>query len=136
MLYLGSYQLGDRLGLGVQSAVALAPSPPDDAPAATVYNANRQAVASYLIPPADVPAAYFAAAVHLDRRYHVGRYAILVTWVAASVSRSSAAVFDIVPGGDPAGAVIAGYAFHRPHAEYHVLDLDSGELVRGRNPFV
>jgi hypothetical protein len=136
MRYIGAYQLGDRISLAVQCRTAQAPVLPDDAPVATVYNTAGTAVASYGVPPSKQQQSLFARSVHLNRQFVVGRYTIRYAYQVSGQNRAEIDVFDIVGGGDPGGTVIAGYPFHRPHAEFHVLDLDSGELFRGRNPFV
>lgn len=136
MKYLGTYQLGDRLGLSVQTRTGQAPALPTDAPVATVYNVAGNVIATYGVPPCRQDEAMFARAVHLNRQFVVGRYTVRYAYQVSGQNRAEIDVFDIVGGGDPGGTVIAGYPFHRPHAEFHVLDLDSGELVRGRNPYV
>jgi hypothetical protein len=136
MKYIGAHQLGDRLGLALQTGTGPTPVLPDAAPTATVVNAAGVVVATYSVPPSRQEDAYFARAIHLNRQYVVGRYAVRYAYQVGGQNRTELDVFDIVAGGDPGGAVIAGYPFHRPHAEYHVLDLDSGELIRGRNPYV
>ena len=136
MRYLGAYQLGDRVSLAVQCRTGQAPIAPDNAPVATVYNTAGTAVATYGVPPIRQEDAVFGRAIHLNRQYVVGRYAVRYTYQIGGQGRAEIDTFDVVGGGDPGGTVIAGYPFHRPHAEFHVLDLDSGELIRGRNPYV
>jgi hypothetical protein len=128
--------LGDRLGLALVCTNAGIPALPDAAPTAAVYDSAGRHVVTYSIPPVRTEDAMFARAIHLGRLYVIGRYAARLSYAVAGLQRVGLVVFDVVAGGDPAGAVIAGYPFHRPQGEFHVLDLDSGELVRGRNPFV
>jgi hypothetical protein len=44
--------------------------------------------------------------------------------------------FDLVPGGDSGGAVIALHATDRPEGRAVVAQLASGRLALGRNPHI
>lgn len=138
-MYLGAYQLGDRLpGAILCRGSTLLPVAPDLAPTANIYSVSAGPVAQYSLPPADRPGAtgLFARAIHLDARFSVGRYAVHYSWLVSGAARASCDVFDILTGGHADGAVIALYPYHCPHAEFLVQQLDSRKLVKGRNPTV
>lgn len=137
-MYLGDYQLGDRLPLEVfcQNAAGL-PVEPDAAPVATVYAGSATtSVVSQLLPPADRFGApgLFQHTMHLDGRFNTGRYNVLFSWLASGSPRVSLARFYVLPNGNAAGAVIAMTHYRQPQAEFLVQQLDSGRLVKGRNP--
>lgn len=138
MRYAGSQSLGGRIHLGVACVSGQAPVTPDAAPVAVVQDSSGDVVAAYALPPADPSSArgVFATAVHLDRRYAAGSYTAHVSYTVGGAARSEAVGFEVLPGGHPDGAVIAGYHYHRPHAEFQVLQLDSGKLFKGRNPYL
>lgn len=137
-MYLGDYQLGDRLPLEVfcQTAAGL-PVEPDDAPVATVYaGSSTTSVVSLALPPSDRfgAAGLFQQTVHLDGRFNTGRYNVLFSWLASGSPRVSLARFLVLPGGDARGAVIALAFYQQPQAQFLVHQTDAGRLLRGRNP--
>lgn len=138
MRYAGSQPLGGRVHLGVACAAGQTAAAPDAAPVAVVRNSAGSVVASYTLPPADpaVARGLFARAVHLDRRYAVGTYTAEVSYAVGGAPRLDALAFEVTAGGHPDGAVVAGFHYHRPHAEFQVLQLDSGKLFKGRNPYL
>jgi hypothetical protein len=139
MTDLGTYMLGDRVCLGIQCEVSRnRPTLPDAAPAAIVYAPDGSALLTYQLPPVDPTGApgFFTRSIHLDRRYNVGHYQVHIAYTVSGAARCHSQRFEVVAGGHGDGAAIAGYHYHRPHAEYQVLQLDSGKLYRGRNPYV
>jgi hypothetical protein len=140
-MFMGSYQAGDRVPLVVEihqlpgfGGAQL----PDAAPAARVFDAAGAVVADYALPPLD-PVSFpglFCRPIHLDGRYAPGQYAVRYAWAVAAAPRAALSIFEVRPGGHGDGTFIACYAFHRPHAEMLVAQMDSGKLFRGRNPYV
>jgi hypothetical protein len=139
-MYLGSYQLGDRVGLVVDchrpGAVA---ELPDAAPVATIVGPSGTAVRTLAVPPPEPISqpGLFTFGLHLDGRFAPGRYAVRFSYTVLGATRvPKLATFEVLPGGDPDGAALAMYHFQRPHAAFLVRQLDSGKIVKGRNPRV
>lgn len=136
---LGSYRQGERMPLTLQCrAASLAPVLPLTAPRATVQGGPASVRYVFLLPPVDPAhaAGLFGLVMHLDRRFQPGRYGVRFEFDDAGSPRARAASFTVLPGGNPDGSVIAMYALHRPEAEFLLQQLDSGKLVKGRNPSV
>lgn len=138
-MYIGSYQLGDRLPVSVlcQDGDGL-PTLPDAAPHVSFYKSAGGPVMTAAVPPADERAArgLFASSVHLDERFAAGSYVAEYSYTLSGSAVVSTDVFTVLPNGDPGGSVIAVYHYHRPHAVFLVQQLDTGRLVKGRNPSV
>lgn len=139
-MYLGAYQLGDRVLLpALNSKLGATPANPVAAPRAVVYAAaGGTPVGIYLLPPPDLTnsTGLFAYAVHLDARYAAGDYAVWVCYTNGSTPTAELHRFTVLAGGHGDGTVIAMYPYHRPQAEFLIQQLDSGQIKRGRNPSV
>lgn len=139
-MYLGDFQLGDRVPLTVFCTNASgAPVSPDAAPAVSIFLEGASAPAfSMRLPPADrvnTPG-LFLHALHLDGRFTTGEYVAHVSWLASGAARATLLRFGVLPGGHADGAVIAMYPYRRPHADFLVQQTDGRKLLRGRNPVV
>ncbi len=49
---------------------------------------------------------------------------------------ASAAIYEVVPGGDPSGAVLAAYSLPGPANDNVLAHLEEGALVTGRGPYL
>jgi hypothetical protein len=141
-VFRGFSQLGDRVVITVLATDADgAVSLPAAAPWVSLYHDSDSGAPRFStqLPPVDPVKSpgLFARALHLDQRFPTGYYSALAFWLDGSgnarVQRDS---FVILPGGHGDGAVIGMYFYTRPHANFLVQHLDSGKLVRGRNPAV
>jgi hypothetical protein len=138
-VYLGQYQLGDRLPIRVFCSDSDdLPVEPDEAPRACLRNASGVAVPDLWIPPLNRSGSpgLFQYPLHLDARFSTGYYAVEISWKVSGSPRATVVQFQIVAGGDPEGAVLSMYAFSRPHAEFLVYQTDSAKIHKGRNPSV
>lgn len=138
-MYLGVYQLGDLLPLSVLTADADgATALPDAAPEATLFNPDGTVALTLSLPPVDPSAApgLFGHSFHMDGRLAEGPGRVRYSWAVSGVPRSREGFYEVVAGGHADGAVIAGFAYHRPHGEFIVMETDSSKLKRGRNPAV
>ncbi len=136
-MYLGAAQLGERFPIGAFCDSAFAGGAavsPASAPTITVWNDAGSVVYQGAIPPVDLTAGQglFSRTLHLGPAFSVGRHAVKVDYG----TRSAIAHFEILPGGSTDGAVIAIAYVDRPHARFVVQQLDSGRIVRGREPRV
>jgi hypothetical protein len=72
--------------------------------------------------------------VPLAKAFATGKYYVRHDWVIGGVAGMRLLVFDIVAGGNVSGQVIGMEWFERPHGGYLVMQLDSGQIVAGKNP--
>lgn len=141
-LDLGVAQLGDELQLSVQCRDAAGdPAWPDEAPTVTIYDADDNVVVEAMkIPPKDSGrrVGYFHHFIRLGRTFDAGWYTVLLEWSADGGAYHGVVDghFEVLPGGDPDGAVIAMHYFQTPRDDYLVWQTDAGALKRGRNPRV
>jgi hypothetical protein len=134
---LGRFELGQELVVpmlctdGDMAAVV-----PDAPPAISVYDADGSKVLSALMACRDRFGAtgLFLYRAPLGSAFSVGRWSIALTWKYSGVGRLRVFQFEIVPGGDQAGAVVSQYFLERPNANYLVQRTDGGTRTFGRNP--
>lgn len=136
-MYRGRYQLGQEVPLGVLCLNAAdTPTAPDRAPTMKVWDAAGTRVADLAIPALDRYAVtgLFRHRLFLDGRFAAGRYTVTYHWNAGSFVGLDADTFEIAAGGHADGSVVAMTWYHRPQAEFIVQQLNSGAIVKGRNP--
>jgi hypothetical protein len=95
-MYLGQYQLGDRLPIRVLCSDADdLPVEPDEAPRACVRNVSGVAVPDLWLPPLDRTSApgLFQYPLHLDARFATGYYVAEISWKAGGNPRATACSF-------------------------------------------
>ena len=119
---LGRFQQGDWVGLFAELSGS-----PSDCPEANVYDcsATSSPITSIKLP--FVGLNQFCARVLVDERFEPGKRYVVV--VAGRLMW-----FDVVPGGDPDGAVISQTTAERPEGTSIVALLDSGKVKAYRNP--
>lgn len=138
-MYLGQYQLGDRVPIRVFCSDADdLPVEPDEAPRANIANASGVAIHSLWLPPLSrtLSPGLFQHPLHLDARLATGFYRVELSWKVSGNARAAVDQFEIVDAGHEAGSVISMYAFSRPQAEFLVYQTDGKKLYKGRNPSV
>jgi hypothetical protein len=64
----------------------------------------------------------------------LGRYRVEYRYTSGGQPWASLAYLEVIPGGDPNGAVISMFAYDRPESNYVLAQLGSGKLVQGRSP--
>jgi hypothetical protein len=130
----GRYQRGDAVPLGVATTAGEGvPTSPDAAPLATIAGPDGGVVATVRLPMAGDDT-HFGAAWVPGVDVALGNYSVTYTYQVAGVPGESTAAFEVIPGGDPGGAVVAMASVERPLARYIVAQLASGRLVQGTNP--
>ncbi len=137
-MYRGRFQLGQDVPLGVLCRTAVGTATlPDDPPTLDVWTATAK-VKTLLLPIQDRygQTGLFGTKLFLDVSYATGIYKAEYRWQIGSYHGLEEDTFEVLPGGDGKGAVIALYHWERPHAKFLVQQLTSGALVRGRNPSV
>lgn len=137
-MYLGRRPLGQEVPFTV-SAVdgGGASSWPSDPPIIEIWKDNTLVIAGVPMPKIDnAEVGLFRRVFFLDRRFSIGRYRSISRWKVGSYLGVQIDHWEITAGGDPDGSVI-GMAYHEmPFASFIVQQLDSGNLVRGKNPKV
>lgn len=111
------------------------PSLPSSAPSVTV-RADGAPIASIFLPVLDKPAAtgLFQYPLTLGSPYPPGRYRATYHWTVGGFLGTHEDNFEVVAGGDAAGAIIAMAWYERPHANFLVMQTDNGTLLFGRSP--
>ena len=136
-MYRGRYQLGQEIPLTVLTVNGSGtPTAPTEAPFYEVHNTSGKVKSGKFMPVLDRfgVTGLFQANVRLDTDFSPGRYTVVYRWLAGSFQGVEYSSFEVVAGGDADGAVIAAFWYERPHADFLVQQLDSGKLVRGKNP--
>lgn len=134
--YLGRFRQGSYIPLCAQVLTShLSPVWPDTAPTAYLYS-DSALVSSFKIPVTDFASAtgLFSKSVLVDQPLPLGRYRVVYRWTVGGVAGAVMDSFEIVGGGDPAGAVISMCSYDRPEARYILGQLSGGRLAQGRNP--
>lgn len=139
-MYLGRYQLGATLHLELpcrdlnKQAVL-----PDKPPQLKVFNGTTL-VEAKLMPIQDryVVTGLFRSTLFLGRLYAVGQYQVVYYYHSTATGYYGLHHdnFEVVAGGDVRGAVVGTYFYERPEASYIVQGLESGSIIKGRNPTV
>ena len=138
-MFRGRYQLGEEIPLGCRTLTAAdVPTAPDDCPTMTISTAAGSIALSRKIPICDRygVTGLFLDNVQLNTTFAAGAYIVNYVWVIGGTVLGDTDTFEIVAGGNADGACIASHFFDRPHADFIVQQVDSGQVVYGRNPKV
>lgn len=137
-MYLGRQPLGQEAAFSVTAAgVDGIPAWPSDPPFIDVWRGATLILSGLQMAKIDTSVVgRFRINLFLDRRFSVGQYRTILRWKVGSHRGVRIDHWEIVAGGHVDGAVI-GMAYHEmPFASFLVQQLDSGNLVRGKNPKV
>jgi hypothetical protein len=72
----------------------------------------------------------------LGRLYAVGMYQVVYYYSVSGAPMAETDCFEIVGGGGNLGSVVSTYFYDRPEAKFVIQGLESGEILKGRNPSV
>lgn len=138
-MYLGRFRLGETVRVPVLGDRATASYDVNTPPVCTIYDGSGAKVLHALMPPADPYGAakrLFALLVRLGSAFAAGRYRVAFNFTTADETTGlKVAHFDVVPGGNAAGNVIAMAYYQRPQATWLVLRTDADTRVLARNPY-
>lgn len=137
-MYLGRFQLGATVPLYLECTDGgTAPTLPDSPPQYKAF-LNTTVVEQHLMPIQDryVVTGLFRSTLFLGRLYSVGMYSVVYYYSISGVAYMQTDNFEVVAGGDSAGAVVSTYFFARPEANYIVQSTEQSVVKRGRNPTV
>lgn len=139
-MFRGRYQQGQEIPLGVLCVDEdNTPANPTTAPHMDIYLGAAQVLSGKLLPTLDPGApggvtGLFQYNLFLGPFFSVGRHTVVYRYLVGTYLGQVVDEFEVVAGGDTDGAVIAACWFEKPHAAFVVQQLDSGQLVKGRNP--
>jgi hypothetical protein len=143
--YLGRFRLGDIVTLLLLSTgedgMAVDPAGPPRARIVVLGPPAPGVTYDLTLPRAESPGVHmgFFPLVSSTPPYgelSIGRYAVRYSWDVGGFAGSATACFDVTPGGDAGGRVIALHEVRRPPRSHLVAQLSSGVLVAGSNPRV
>jgi len=136
-MYRGEYQLGDLIALQLSTSIDGALVQPDDAPRALIMS-DSGIVENVQLPITDNRniAGRFWHCISLDAKYSTGYHWIQYLSVISGITRSSVESFNIQVGGNIRGTGISMEHFRRPPNDFVLVQVDSGFLIRKKNPEV
>ena len=138
-MFRGRYQLGQEVPLGVLAVNGSnTPSFPTIVPHMDVFSSTGKVIAGKLLPVLDRggQTGYFQIPLFLGPQFVAGKYTAVYRWLVGTYLGQSADEFDVLAGGSTDGSIIAMHWFERPQAQFIVQHLDSGKVLRSRNPRV
>lgn len=138
-MYLGRFPLGREIRIPALCVNAqLVASFPTTAPELDVFGPLGKIYSGLLMPVRDRSRAtgLFYRQVLLNARFSTGKHQAVIRYQIGSYEGQVNHTFDIIAGGDDEGAVIAMHWYERPNGAFIVRQLDSGKIVKGRNPSV
>ncbi len=134
--YLGRFAVGSEIPLWVavrdqHGSLALPTTTP---PVADIYNLDaRTHVDSVEVSRlrGSRNDSVYAMSYLLGRLYSPARYAVLYRATTGGFTGFTLSIFEVVPGGDPSGPVIASHTFDADAGDQVMAHLGSGSLAKG-----
>lgn len=141
--YFGRVQVGASINFELQCVMGRGLSPtavamPDLTPAARIYST----VAPLRVRPMPVDNSTGSAVGIFRRSFQPGpidspgRYCVLFAWRVQGHPVSELAMFEVIPGGHPNGAVMTTCNFRQPGGTSFIAHQESGRVTRGLRPFL
>lgn len=139
-MWLGRQQLGTWIDVYLQvTSTAFTPTMPDYVPTIKVRRSDGTVVYSGLMPIVDKTddrLGLFASRVFLGSGMSAGAHTIEMNYKAGTKFGVESRTFDIIAGGHSRGQVLAMHYLHQPQADFVVYQVESGLILRGKNPRV
>jgi hypothetical protein len=139
-VYLGQHQLGTYLDVLLQCrTTAMVASMPEDPPRYKVWRASDGALVTAGEMPLldkDIQVGLFKLELFLGDSFATGNHSMELMYSISTDTFIETRTFGIAAGGDTDGQVLAMYYYHRPHADFVVYQVESGLILRGKNPRV
>ena len=140
MGWLGRFQTGQTVPLYLECRnSSKQPVLPDRPPQYKVFAAGSTSpVEAHLMPIEDryTVTGLFRSTQFLGRLYSTGMYQVCYYYNLSGTPVIETDNFEIVPGGGNLGSVVSTYFYSRPEADYIIQGIESGEILKGRNPTV
>lgn len=138
-MYLGRFAIGQEVVLPLHATDG-SPGPVacTRAPGLKVFDGTGTLVLADSMPSLDTvrSVGLFAYRLVLTASFAVGRYVVAFSYTAAGTARVKTAHFDVVAGGDAAGAVVSMYHLSRPQANTLVEKTAQGKRLLKRSPYL
>ncbi len=111
---------------------------PAAAPTVTIYSSIGASVWTGRLPPQNSRSTtgVFMLPLFLNSAFQVGDYFAFITWYTGAVNMGTVYRFEVVPGGNTKGQIIAGILTTQPQVRHIVHETVTGELFKGGNPVV
>jgi hypothetical protein len=137
-MYIGRYQLGKWIDIYLQVMNGtLSPLLPDAVPAIKIFG-PAGIVLNAKMPIVDkiVSPGLFCSRILLGNPFSTGQHAVEMFYLLSGSPRIVTRNFDIIPAGNPLGQVVGMHYFHQPQGEFVIFQVESGRLLKGKNPRV
>lgn len=140
-MYLGRQQLGTWLDVYLNCVNASrTPTLPDAVPTIRIRRCSDNAVVyTGLMPIVEKEGSaigLFCSRLLLGIGFSVGTHTVTMFYVSGGQRFEVSKTFEIMAAGDPKGQVLAMIYLHNPSADYIVYQVESGLLMKGKNPKV
>lgn len=136
-MYLGRQQLGTWIDIYLQCRdSAKTPTMPDAVPTIRIRDSLGVLVHSGLMPIVERDRALFCTRLLLGAGFAVGTQTVEMAYLIAGATKIDSRTFEISPAGNPTGQVLGMTYFHHPSADSIVYQVESGSILRGKNPKV
>lgn len=137
--YKGRYQLGDHYPLSVLCVNgAHTPAAPTSAPTVDIFDtSDNKVVTARAIPPKDEnETGWFGEGLFLDSSFSAGQWCARYSYAISGTSYAKLDFFEIIAGGDSAGAYTSLEYYDRPHGKFLMGGREDGTLEANRNPYL
>ncbi len=137
-MYLGRHQLGTYLDVWLQTTDANdSPVMPDQVPHLKLWSSSSLVTAEEMpLWDKTIQVGVFRTQLYLSSAYAAGLYEISVYYRSGAKYGMEQHTFEVIAGGDADGQVLGMYFYHRPQADYIVYQVESGQILKGKNPRV
>lgn len=138
-MYLGRARLGERVSIPLQTrGASLVPAAPSAVPTYSVYASDGTKIETdKKMPVLGVGGVgRFLAKQFLDGDYAAGFYCVRVEYTVSATVRVRLFFFQVLPGGNAAGAYRALTYYDKTGGDYLVGETDAGALEIRRGPYL
>lgn len=135
-MHLGRQQLGTYLDVYLQvKDASLVPSMPDGVPSLKILK-GATAIYQGLMPILDKVnrIGLFHSTIFLGGTFSAGTFSVRMGYSVNGASFIETRSFEVVPAGNSQGQVLGMYYLHSPQADFVVYSVESGAILRGKNP--
>lgn len=132
---LGRFQPGDIIELKFDTVDGDSNrAAPDVSPTIQIVDADSNAIMPTNKAGLIGSYTHFGLDLFVSALYPLGTYTVTYSWTVSGTGFTATDTFTVIGGGDIGGSIIAMRAYVRPEASYVVAQLNSGNIVQGRNP--
>lgn len=135
-MYLSRQQLGTYLDVFLQvTDAASTPIMPDGVPSIKILKGSV-VVHKGLMPILDKTnqIGLFKSTIFLGGEFSVGTFSVRMGYAVGGTPFLQTRSFEVMPAGNPLGQVLGMYYLHVPQCDFVVYSVESGSILRGKNP--